>query len=459
MAAGNFRVVLLMAPDVGREPVPDGRKSGLGMAPIAPAWEDDLGIDRDPGAADMTASTALDIGRLAAEADTRRTGMSAAGAHGDRPAGIESGVQLVGGVAADVEVGHGSLRDDLGLCSVPRTPGEKRGNGERGNSRSRRHSRRDQLNFEEACGIGTASAISGRDFFQFEQDGRFVTGFRDNLWHVGHGRHLDLENSALMAIVNVTPDSFSDGGQFHAVEAAVSHALACVADGARIIDIGGESTRPGAEPVSAAEEQARVLPVIEALRGQTDALISVDTYRVETARRAVAAGAHIINDVFGLQREPDIAALAAETGAGLCIMHTGRDRQKLADVIEDQLLFLSRSLEIADAAGVRRGQIVLDPGFGFAKGADENLELMARFSELGCLELPFLVGTSRKRFVGELTGRDAADRDVGTAATTVLLRMQGATIFRVHNVAINRDTLAVADAMLAMQAKSGMKPS
>ncbi len=282
-----------------------------------------------------------------------------------------------------------------------------------------------------------------------------MTGLRDNFWHVGHGRHLDLGRGAIMAIVNSTPDSFSDGGRFESVDAAVAHALACVAEGADIIDIGGESTRPGAEPVSAAVEQARVLPVIEALRGVTDALLSVDTYRAETARLAVAAGAHIVNDVFGLQREPDIATLAAETGAGLCIMHTGRDRETLPDVIDDQVSFLRQSLAIAEAAGVSRGKIVLDPGFGFAKDGDDNLELMLRFGELGQFGLPLLAGTSRKRFIGQLTGREAADRDAGTAATTALLRMRGAAIFRVHNVAMNRDALAVADAMLAMQVKSG----
>ncbi|WP_245410811.1 dihydropteroate synthase [Rhizobium sp. JAB6] len=257
-----------------------------------------------------------------------------------------------------------------------------------------------------------------------------------------------------MAIVNVTPDSFSDGGHYEAVDAAVAHALACVEEGAAIIDIGGESTKPGAAPVNATEEQGRVLPVIEALRGRTDALISVDTYRADTARLAIGAGAHIVNDVFGLQREPDIAAMAAQTGAGLCIMHTGRNRQKLPDVIDDQLFFLNRSLEIAAAAGVDRRTIVLDPGFGFAKeNAEENLELMARFNALLRFDLPLLVGTSRKRFVGTITGRESADRDVGTAATSTILRLQGAAIFRVHNVAINRDALAVADAILRTRAR------
>jgi dihydropteroate synthase len=287
-----------------------------------------------------------------------------------------------------------------------------------------------------------------------------VTELQGIRWHVGHGRSLDLgRSSAIMAIVNVTPDSFSDGGRFEAVDAAVAHALACAADGAQIVDIGGESTRPGADPVSPTEEQGRILPVIEALRGKTEALISVDTYRADTARLAVGAGAHIINDVFGLQREPELANLAAETGAGLCIMHTGRDRVKLADVIDDQFAFLDRSLEIAAAAGVPRTSMVLDPGFGFAKNAEEDLELLARFEALLRFGLPLLVGTSRKRFIGAMTGRDAGDRDVGTAATSVILRLQGAAIFRVHNVAINRDALAVADAILATRAKSREKTS
>jgi len=271
-----------------------------------------------------------------------------------------------------------------------------------------------------------------------------------SFWRVGHGREIELgARAVLMAIVNVTPDSFSDGGRYETVDAAVTHALQAVSDGAEIIDIGGESTRPGADVVTPLEEQARVLPVIEALRGKTDALISIDTYRAETARLAVAAGAHVINDVFGLQKEPEVGKIAADTGAGLCLMHTGRDREKLPDVIADQFYFLERSLALASAAGVPKDRIVLDPGFGFAKDTQENVELMARFGELRRLGLPLLAGTSRKRFVGAITGREAADRDAGTAATSALLRLAGASIFRVHDVAINKDALAIADAMLA----------
>ena len=278
-------------------------------------------------------------------------------------------------------------------------------------------------------------------------------------WALAHGRHLELgPRGVLMAVVNVTPDSFSDGGRFDSADAAVARAILCLEEGAQIVDIGGESTRPGAAPVTAAEEQDRILPVIEALAGTTDAILSVDTYRAETARLAVAAGAHIVNDVHGLQREPGIARVAAETGAGLCVMHTGRDREKLPDVVEDQYLFLGRSLEIARQAGVPREAMVLDPGFGFAKDTDENLELMARFGELYGFELPIVAGTSRKRFVGAVTGREAAEgRDAGTAATTALLRMAGAAVFRVHDVAINTDALAVADAMLAAGRKASAR--
>ncbi len=268
-------------------------------------------------------------------------------------------------------------------------------------------------------------------------------------WQLAHGRHLDIGAKALlMGILNVTPDSFSDGGEFATLDVALAQARKMIEEGAAIVDVGGESTRPGATAVSPSEEQARILPVIETLAAEGRCLISVDTYRAETARLAVAAGAHIVNDVHGLQREPDIAQVAADTGAGLVIMHTGRDREKLPDVIADQFLFLERSLDIAAAAGIPAERIVLDPGFGFAKDGEENLQLMARFGELGRLGYPWLVGTSRKRMIGHVAGGDRAGRDAGTAATSVILRMKGASIFRVHNVAMNRDALAFADAML-----------
>lgn len=275
-------------------------------------------------------------------------------------------------------------------------------------------------------------------------------------WHLAHGRQIELGARALlMGILNVTPDSFSDGGEFSGQDRALRHARRMAADGAAIIDVGGESTRPGATPVSAREEQARVLPVIEALAAEGGFVISVDTYRAETARLAVAAGAHIVNDVHGLQREADIARLAAETGAGLVIMHTGRDRQRLPDVIADEFLFLGKSLEIARQAGVADAQIVLDPGFGFAKRSAENLELMARIGELHALGFPLLVGTSRKRLLTDIEDGDRKARDAGTSATSVILRLKGAAIFRVHNVQANKDALAFADAMLEREGASG----
>jgi len=274
-------------------------------------------------------------------------------------------------------------------------------------------------------------------------------------WNLAHGRHLELgARAVVMGVLNVTPDSFSDGGLFASRDAALAQAGRMIAEGAAIIDVGGESTRPGAAPISAAEEQERVLPVIEALAKRSDTLISVDTFRTETARFAVEAGAHIVNDVWGLQREPGIAGVAAATGAGLVIMHTGREREKLPDVIADQLVFLTRSLEIAAAAGIQAERIVLDPGFGFAKEtAEANLDLMARFEELHTLGFPLMVGTSRKRFIGAVTGRPPEERAAGTAATNVILRLKGAALFRVHDVAINIDALAFADAMLERETK------
>ena len=214
----------------------------------------------------------------------------------------------------------------------------------------------------------------------------------------------------------------------------------------------GGTTRPGADPVIATEERG-ARPVCDEDRQAADVVISVDTYRADTARLAIEAGAHIVNDVWGLQREPDLARLAAETGAGLVAMHTGREREKLADVIADQVAFLGRTKSIAQDSGVEDDRLVLDPGFGFARDATENLSLMARFDELLALHDKWLVGTSRKRFIGHVTGREPEMRDTATAATSVMLRLKGADIFRVHDVAINVDALRMADAMLNAKTK------
>lgn len=274
------------------------------------------------------------------------------------------------------------------------------------------------------------------------------------LWRLAHDRSLELgPHGRLMGILNVTPDSFSDGGLYPSTAAAVEAALAMVEEGAAIIDVGGESTRPGADPIDQETEQQRVLPVVAELARRSDVLISIDTYRADTARRAVAAGAHIINDVWGLQRDPAMAGTAAALRAGVCIMHTGRGRTRARDVIEDQFGFLRRSLDVARGAGLPDAAIVIDPGFGFAKDPNDNIELMARFRELHALGFPLAAGTSRKRFIGTVSGRELAERDAATAATTVLLRMGGAAIFRVHDVRRNRDALAIADAVLTARTK------
>nr|WP_306025817.1 dihydropteroate synthase [Oceaniradius stylonematis] len=275
--------------------------------------------------------------------------------------------------------------------------------------------------------------------------------FEPRPWRIGSGARLELGPRGLvMGILNVTPDSFSDGGHHADPDAAVAAARAMAEAGAAIIDIGAESTRPGAEAIDGEAERRRLLPVIADVRSALpDMPVSADTYRSETARAALEAGAGIVNDVWGLQRDPAMANLAAETGAGLVIMHTGRDRDVLPDPIEDQRVYLSRSIEIALKAGVAQAQIVLDPGFGFAKDAEHNAVLMARFGELHALGFPLLAGTSRKRFLGYFTGRPVEARDVATAASSALLRAAGAAVLRVHDVAMNVDAAAVADVMIA----------
>lgn len=269
-------------------------------------------------------------------------------------------------------------------------------------------------------------------------------------WRLAHGREIELgPRAVIMGVVNVTPDSFSDGGLFADTQAAVDQAGRLSEEGAAIIDIGGESTRPGAAETSAAQEQDRIMPVIEAVAAKGEgAIVSVDTWRAETARMAVAAGAHIVNDIKGLRGDPGLAPVVAETGAGCVAMHNGRGLPQLDDVVEDQYVLLEEALDIARRAGIDRQSLLLDPGFGFAKDAEYNLVLLARLGELHALARPMLIGTSRKRFIGHVTGREAAERDIGTAATSVVARLKGGAVFRVHDVAANRDALAVADAMI-----------
>lgn len=279
-------------------------------------------------------------------------------------------------------------------------------------------------------------------------------GLRKNamakIWRIKGGRRLLLaEKSLLMGIVNVTPDSFSDGGSHFFAADAVQAARIMCQESADILDIGGESSRPQAAPAPALEEQRRILPVIEALAAALpDMPLSVDTRRAATAAAALQAGAHIVNDIFGLQQDAAMAPLIAETGAGIIIMHTGRGRQKLPEILADQRLFFTRSLEIAAKAGIDKGQIVLDPGFGFAKTERENIMLLRHAEELRRFGLPLLAGTSRKGFLGALSGQSAPQqRDIATAASSAILRLQGFSLFRVHNIPVNRQALAVADAV------------
>jgi dihydropteroate synthase len=263
----------------------------------------------------------------------------------------------------------------------------------------------------------------------------------------------------VMGIVNVTPDSFSDAGRYFDLAAAVAHGLALEAEGATILDVGGESTRPGADPVESDEESRRVVPVIEALVGAgVRAQISVDTMKAEVAERALAAGATLVNDVTALRASPEIAELAAAAGARLCLMHM-RDlpnqppsQPRYGDIVAEVKSFLEERMAFAVAHGVPEDKIILDPGFGggsFGKDLAQNLELLRRLPELVALGRPILVGTSRKGFLGELTGRPLDERVPATIATNVIAYEHGARIFRVHDVAPVCDALKVTAATLA----------
>lgn len=272
---------------------------------------------------------------------------------------------------------------------------------------------------------------------------------REHVLRLPRGGALTLGRTArVMGILNVTPDSFSDGGRFDAVPAALAHARAMVAEGADLIDVGGESTRPGAAEVSEAEELARVVPVIEALVADgVAAPISIDTYKARVADAALAAGAAIVNDVHGLQREPEIAAVAAQHGAPVVAMHWDKARDTGRDLIDEMRRYFDRTLQIAADADIAADQIVLDPGFGFGKSLAENYELLRRLPELVALGYPVLVGTSRKSMIGRVTGGEPHGRVAGTVATSVLGYGAGAQIFRVHDVHANRDALRVAQAV------------
>lgn len=259
----------------------------------------------------------------------------------------------------------------------------------------------------------------------------------------------------VMGVVNVTPDSFSDGGRYFGTEAAVAHGLRLAEAGADVLDVGGESTRPGSPPVSAEEELARVLPVIEGLRARTDVPLSVDTTKAAVAREALKAGAVLVNDISGFLFDPELPRVTAEAGAACCLMHiqgtpeTMQNDPRYEDVVDEVLAFLEDGVARAVAAGVPRERVLVDPGIGFGKTLGHNLFLLRRLDELRVLGLPLLVGTSRKGFLGKLTGgKPATERLAATLGSVATLAAAGnADFVRVHDVAEARDALAVADAV------------
>ena len=259
----------------------------------------------------------------------------------------------------------------------------------------------------------------------------------------------------IMGVVNVTPDSFSDGGAFLDRDAAIAHGLRLAFEGADLLDVGGESTRPGADPVSEDEERARVIPVIEGiLAANRTVRISIDTSKAAVAAAALDAGADYVNDVTALRGDPAMAALVADRGVDVCLMHmrgTPRSMQTEArydDVVADVKAFLAERIEAAVAAGIARERIEVDPGIGFAKDIGHNLELLRRLRELTELGRPLVLGTSRKTFLGRITGRETAERMPATLATLVMAYERGAEVFRVHDVAAVAQALTVAGATL-----------
>lgn len=258
---------------------------------------------------------------------------------------------------------------------------------------------------------------------------------------------LSLARPLIMGVINVTPDSFSDGGLYLSTAAAVAHARQLIAEGADLLDVGGESTRPGAAPVPLEEERRRVMPVLEAL-ADAGVPLSVDTQKPELMREAVAAGAAMVNDVNGFEAPGALQAVAGSDCA-ICIMHkqgnpqTMQQAPQYADVVVEVRDYLQQRIAAAEQAGIARDRMVVDPGFGFGKALDHNLELLRRLDAVAALQVPVLAGLSRKSMIGKLTGRDAGDRVAGSVAAALLAVQRGAAIVRVHDVAATRDALAV----------------
>ena len=261
-----------------------------------------------------------------------------------------------------------------------------------------------------------------------------------------------------MGVVNVTPDSFSDGGAFLDADSAIAQGRRLAAEGADLLDIGGESTRPRAQPVTADEEIARVLPVIAALADdETAVTISIDTSKIAVAEAALGAGARYVNDVTAFRAEPDLAGLVADRGVDCCLMHmlgeprTMQDDPRYDDVVSDVKAFLEERLAFAVAEGIDEARVALDPGIGFGKTVEHNLQLVQRLDEIVAIGRPVVIGTSRKSFLGRITGRDVTERGPATLATCVLAYLNGARVFRVHEVASTRDALLVTAATVTGQ--------
>lgn len=266
--------------------------------------------------------------------------------------------------------------------------------------------------------------------------------------------HLDLSTPRVMGILNVTPDSFSDGGRYADIAAAIDQAKRMVDEGADIIDIGGESTRPGAKPVSKQQELDRIIPVIEALRGNNEVPISIDTSKPHVMEAAIAAGANMINDVAAL-RAPGALETAAQAGCPVCLMHmqgeprTMQENPQYSDVVEDVAAFLRQRADVCVAAGISKENIILDPGFGFGKTLEHNLSLLKHLDRLVDTGYPVLAGISRKRMIGTLLGdADVEARLQGSVAAAVIAAIKGASILRVHDVRETVEALAVATAVI-----------
>lgn len=263
------------------------------------------------------------------------------------------------------------------------------------------------------------------------------------------GHKIELgKKTYIMGILNVTPDSFSDGGKFTDMASAIEHAKQMVIDGADIIDIGGESTRPGAAKVEADEEILRIIPIVERMVKEVDAPISVDTYKAKVALEALKVGAHMINDVWGLQREPEIANVVAKYNVPVCIMHNQEGTDYKEDIILSMKKFFEKSIEIAKNAGISDKNIILDPGIGFGKTVDQNIHVMNRLHELNDLGYPLLLGTSRKSMIGKILDLPANERVEGTLSTSVIGIMHGCEIIRVHDIVENLRAIKVADAII-----------